>query len=184
MRAVPRGRAGALRTGALRTGALRMGALRMGALRTAAVGAGLSLLVAGCGSGGGSTAGGSASASASAASTSAICQDVTALRSSLSQLQHISVGPTAVSDAKTNLAAVKAKLATLTADAGSQWKVQTSALTAALAKLQREVTNLSSQSSVTGAVASLTTALGEVTTAGRNLLRVASTRCPSASPSP
>jgi hypothetical protein len=159
---------------------------------------GLALLVAACGSGGSAPASPAPAASASSApaspssapaspatspATSAVCADAAALRASLDKLTHLSVRKGAVSEIKADLKDVQANLTALVTDARGQWQAQTDALTSALAKLQTAVKTLAANFS-TSAVSGVVTAIGDVSTAGQNLLAAASTRCPSASPTP
>jgi len=77
---------------------------------------------------------------------------------------------------------VKTALTTFVADAHGQYQAEASSLSSALSKLKMSVSELAahpSASTVTGVVA----ALGEVTTAGQNLLAAVNTSCLSASPS-
>jgi hypothetical protein len=164
-----------------------------GGLASAALLAG-ALLAAGCSSGGGDPAGSAsprtpASTSAAPATTSAtastaVCHDVDALRTSLSQLSHLSFGPNALNKLKADLTKVKDKLAALRARSGTEWRTQINALSAALSKLQKTLGSLNSQPSATAAAKAVSTNLAAVTTAGANLLRTASIRCPEASASP
>ncbi|HUY49726.1 MAG TPA: hypothetical protein VMV92_29090 [Streptosporangiaceae bacterium] len=150
-------------------------------MRAAGVGTALVaavLLAVGCSSGGGSAA-----SSPSPSGSAAICADVSALRASVSQLGHITPSSNALATLKTDLAQVKKNLATLRTDAGTEWKTQINDLGAALTKLQKTLTSLGSQSSAAAAAAAVSADLAGVTTAGSNLLRTASTRCPSASAS-
>jgi hypothetical protein len=152
------------------------------------------LLVAGCSSGGGGSAGSAspstpASSSAAPATTSAtasaaVCHDVDALRTSLSQLSHLSFGPNALNKLKSDLTKVKDNLAALRARAGTEWRTQIDALSAALSKLQKTLGSLNSQPNATAGAKAVSTDLAAVTTAGANLLRTASIRCPEATSSP
>jgi hypothetical protein len=152
---------------------------------TAAVALGAGLLAVACGSSGttGSSTSPSGTPSASpTASTSVVCQDAAALRASLRKLTHSGVSKGDAATIKANLAQVRSDLTKLTTDAKGQWQVQTSALKAALDKLQTAVSDLSSNPSPS-TVADVVAALGEVGTTGGSLLTTISTRCPSASPS-
>ena len=105
------------------------------------------LLVVGCSSGGGGSAGSAspstpasrsaAPATTSATASAAVCHDVDALRTSLSQLSHLSFGPNALNKLKADLTKVKENLAAVRATAGTQWQTQISALSSALSKLQK-----------------------------------------------
>lgn len=158
-------------------------------LSTAAVALGAGLLAAACGSSGTAASGTSAaatpsasSASPTATSTSVVCQDAAALRASLHKLTHSGVSKGDAATIKANLAQVRSDLTTLTTDAKGQWQAQTSALKAALDRLQTAVSDLSSNPSAS-TVAGTVAAVGEVATTGGSLLTAISTRCPSASPS-
>ncbi len=153
---------------------------------------GLALLVVACGSGGGApssstSAAPSSSTPASPAATSplnaAVCADAAALRASLDKLKHVKVGAGTVSEIKADLKDVQANLTAFVNDARGQWQAQTNALQSALAKLQTAVKTLAANFS-TSAVSGVVTAIGDVSTAGQNLLAAVSTRCPSASPTP
>ncbi len=154
---------------------------------------GTALLVAACSSGSSSSGAASAPATSAAASTSAsaaasaapsptsvLCQDVTALRASLSNLTHIHVTKGAADEIKSDLADVKTKLTALTTNAQGQWQSQTSDLKAALGKLQTATSDLAANPSVS-TVSGVVTALGGVTTAASKLLAATSTDCSSAS---
>ena len=152
------------------------------------------LLVAGCSSSDGSV-GGSPPPSTPATSpaapvttpptaSAAVCHDVDALRTSLGQLGNLSYGPNALSKLKTDLTKVKDNLVTLRGTAGTAWRTQIDALSSALSKLQKTLGSLGSQPSATAAAKAVSTDLAAVTTAGANLLRTASIRCPEASSSP
>jgi hypothetical protein len=158
-----------------------------------AVVCGLALLAAGCGSSGtpsGSTLASTASpgstpasaASSPAPASSALCADAAALRTSLDKLRHISVGAGTVSELTADLNQVKTALTTFVNDAHGQWQAQTSALSSALAKLRTSVSNLAAHPGVS-AVSGVVAALGEVNTAGQNLLAAVNPSCLSASPS-
>jgi len=148
------------------------------------------LLATGCsssgGSGGGSTPDSSSAAHATtpATASAAVCHDVDALRTSLGQLGNLSYGPNALSKLKTDLTKVKDNLVTLRGTAGTAWRTQIDALSSALSKLQKTLGSLGSQPSATAAAKAVSTDLAAVTTAGANLLRTASIRCPEASSSP
>jgi hypothetical protein len=156
----------------------------------AAVAAGLALLAAaGCGSGSSTssasapvTSAASSPSAASPAATSVLCTDAAALRTSLGKLTHLNVGAGTANEIKTNLTDVQASLTTFVNDAKGQWQAQTSALKAANAKLEVAVKSLTANPSVS-AVASVTTALGDVNTAAQNLLAAVNTHCLAASPS-
>ena len=150
---------------------------------------GLVLLAAACGSSGSSSGGhasaGSSSSSAAAApaATSALCEDVAALRGSLQRLTSIKVSANTVTELKTGAQDVQSNLSALSSAAGSLWSEQIGNLKSVLTKLQTSVSTLATErnaSSVSGVV----TAIAAVHIAGRQLLTAASSRCPSASASP
>ena len=148
------------------------------------------LLAAGCsssgGAGGGSTPASSSAAPATTPATApaAVCHDVDALRTSLGELGNLTNGPNALSKLKTDLTKVKDNLVALRGTAGTTWRTQIDALSSALGKLQKTLGSLGSQPSATAAAKAVSTNLAAVTTAGANLLRTASIRCPEASSSP
>ena len=95
------------------------------------------LLVAGCSSGGGSTASSpspsasspsASSPSASSAASATVCPEVAALRSSLSELAHISFSSNALTKLKTDLGNVRDNLTALHETAGTEWSAQINAL--------------------------------------------------------
>jgi hypothetical protein len=150
--------------------------------RVAAVALGIMLLAAACGSSGtSSTSSPAAAPSASSPSASpVVCQDVDALRTSLTNLTHVKVGSGAVDALKADVSDVQAKLSALKDQVGTQWSAQISLLESALSMLHTAVTGLGNG---TSSVTSVVTALGSVTAATQSLLAAAATRCPSASPS-
>src|SRR5215467_10358716 len=154
----------------------------------AVVATGTALLVAGCGSSGGLYGGSSPSATSAAPSpaalspTSAVCQDAAALRTSIDTLTHVQVGQGMGDEIKSDLADVKAKLATFKAQAHGQWQSQTNALSASLTKLQTEVSKLTSNPSAS-AVSATVSALREVSASAGSLLSAIGTKCPSVSAS-
>jgi hypothetical protein len=156
--------------------------------KTAAVAAGAALLVAACGSNGGLYGGSSPStspaapSSAAPAPTSAVCQDAAALRASINTLTHVNVGPGVGDEIKSDLADVKAKLATFKTQAHGQWQSQTSALSASLDKLQAAASKLSSNPSAS-TVSATVSALREVSASAGSLLTAIGTKCPSVSAS-
>ena len=169
----------------------RITTIRPSRWHAAAVAAGAALLVAACGSSGGLYGGSSSSTTSAAPSpvapgpTSALCQDAAALRSSVDTLTHVNVGQGMGEELKSDLADVKAKLNTLTTQAHGQWQSQTSALSAALDKLQTAVSNLTSNPSAS-TVSATVSALRDVSAAAGSLLSAIGTKCPdvSASASP
>ena len=87
-----------------------------------------------------------------------------------------------VNEITADLNDVKAALTTLVNDAHGQYQAQASSLSLALSKLKTSVSDLVTHpgvSTVSGVVA----ALGEVNTAGQNLLAAVNTSCLAASPS-
>ena len=151
---------------------------------------GLALLAAGCGSGSGTSSGSPSSTATSSTtaspaaspSNSVLCADAAALRAALDELRHISVGTGMVNQITADLNDVKTALTTFVNDAHSQYQARTSSLSSALSKLKTSVSDLAAHpgaSTVSGAV----TALGEVNTAGQDLLAAVNTSCLSASPS-
>jgi hypothetical protein len=151
------------------------------------------LLAVGCSSGGGSAASSpsptasspsASSPSASSAASATVCPKVAALRSSLSELAHISFSSNALTKLKTDVGNVRDSLTALHETAGTEWSAQITALQDALNKLSKTLSNLGSQSSTTAAARAVSTDLAAVTAAGSNLLAAASVRCPAASPSP
>jgi multidrug resistance efflux pump len=155
---------------------------------TAAVALGAGLLAVACSSGStpasGTSASGTPSATPSATptATTVVCQDAADLRTSLHNLTHSSVSKGDVTQLKSNLAQVHTDLTSLITHAKGEWQTQTSALKAALDKLQTAISDLSSSPSAS-TVAGVAAALGEVAASGKSLLTTVSTRCPSASPS-
>src|SRR5215475_15786629 len=172
----------------------RVTAIRSSRWQTVAVAAGAALLVTACGSSG-SLYGGSSPATTSAAPTSAapsaaapgptsaLCQDAAALRASIETLTHVQVGQGMGDEIKSDLADVKAKLATFKTQAHGQWQSQTSALSASLDKLQAAASKLSSSPSAS-TVSATVSALREVSSAAGSLLTAIGKKCPSASSSP
>jgi hypothetical protein len=154
-------------------------------MRARLIGAALlsALLIAGCSSGAGSGASPSPTPSSPTAS-SVVCQNVAALRTSLHELSHLSFGPSALNKLKTDVTAVKNNLVAVKESAGTEWSSQISGLQTALSKLQKTLSNLSSQPNATAAAKAVSTDLAGVTMAGSNLLAAASTRCPAPAASP
>ncbi len=164
--------------------------MRAGPLGAALLSAVL-LLAAGCSSGSGSgassspgVASSSAAPSASSPASATVCPKVQALRTSLSDLAHLSFGPNALNKLKTDLGNVKDSLTALHETAGTEWSGQITALQSALSKLGRTLSNLGSQPSATAAAKAVSTDLAAVTAAGSSLLAAASVRCPEATPTP
>jgi hypothetical protein len=152
--------------------------------RVAAVVLGIMVLAAACGSSGTSSSTPSSPAAASSASSPAaspvVCQDVAALRRSLTNLTHVKVGKGAVDELKADVSDVQAKLSALKDQVGTEWSAQISLLQSALSMLHTAVTGLGDG---TSSVTSVVTAVGGVAAAAQSLLAAAATRCPSASPS-
>jgi hypothetical protein len=172
----------------------RVTAIRSSQWQTVVVTAGAAFLVAACGSSGSLYGGSSPSATSAAPSsaapssaapgpTSALCQDAAALRASIDTLTHVNVGQGMGDEIKSDLADVRAKLATFKAQAHGQWQSQTSALSAALDKLQTAVSNLTSSPSAS-TVSATVSALREVSAAAGGLLTAIGQKCPSVSASP
>ena len=152
---------------------------------------GLALLAAGCGSGSG-TSPGSTSAAATSSSPAAspaaappdpvLCADAAAVRASLDKVRHVSVGTGMVSQVTADFSDVRTALTRFVNDAHGQYQAQASSLSSALSKLRTSVSDLAAHpgaSTVSGVAA----ALGEVSTAGQDLLAAVNTSCLSASPS-
>ncbi|HEY9240715.1 MAG TPA: hypothetical protein VIP48_01945 [Streptosporangiaceae bacterium] len=160
------------------------GAAPIGAALLSAV-----LLAAGCSSGSGSGASPSptpsaTSAAASPTATSVVCMNVAALRASLAELGHISVGPNALDKLKKDLTVVKDNLAAVKESAGTEWSAQIDGVQTALSKLQKTLSNLGSQPNAAAAAKAVSTDVAGLTRAGSNLLAAASERCPEATPTP
>jgi hypothetical protein len=87
-----------------------------------------------------------------------------------------------VTEVTAGLNGVKTAVTTFVNDAHGQYQAQASSLSSALSKLKTSVSDLAAHpgaSTVSGVAA----ALGEVNTAGQNLLAAVNTGCLSASPS-
>jgi prophage DNA circulation protein len=161
----------------------RLAASRLAGWTVTAAAAVLMMLTAGCGSSSGSSPASTPSPAASSTTATAnalICQDVDALRTSLTNLTHVKVGSGASAALTADLNDVKAKLDTLAGDAGSQWNGQISGLKTALSALQKAVTGLGNG---TSSLTNVATALGGVKNSAQDLLTAAGQRCPSPSPS-
>jgi hypothetical protein len=87
-----------------------------------------------------------------------------------------------VNEITTDLNEVKTALTTLVNNAHGQWQAQTSALSSALDNLRTSVSNLAAHPGVS-AISDVVAALGQVSTAGQNLLAAVNTSCPSGSAS-
>ncbi len=102
----------------------------------------------------------------------------------MAQVGHLSASGNALDKLKTDVTRVRADVARLRTDAGTEWKAQIDALNAALVKLQMTLKNIGSQPSATAAAAAVSTQLAAVTTKASDLLRTASERCPARRPAP
>jgi hypothetical protein len=146
--------------------------------------AGLMMLTVGCGSSGGGTSPASTPSPTASSTTgqanSLICQDVDALRTSLTNLTNVKVGSGASGALSANPKDVKAKLTTLSNDAGGEWSAQISGLKTSLTALQTAVTSLSNG---TSSLSNVVTTLGGVKNSAQDLLTAAGKHCPSPSPS-
>jgi uncharacterized protein len=144
------------------------------------------VLLAGCASASTSPGGTSSAAASSSASpspsSSVLCADVAALRASLDQLVHVKVQSGAANEITSDLQNVKAALTKLVNDARGQWQAQTSALSAALDRLETAAQDLTASPSGS-TVSAVAAALGQVKRAAQDLLAAAGTDCPSASSS-
>ena len=109
-----------------------------------AAASGVTLLAAGCGSGGSSPSGGgtpsggatsAAPPSAAPGTTPVLCQDAAALRASLTKLTHVSVGAGTANEIKADLADTKAQLSRPAAHAPRQWEGQDTGLTTAVGQV-------------------------------------------------
>ena len=151
------------------------------------------LLVVACSSGG--TSPGAAStptaasspaspaASATPTATSALCQDVAALRASVDKLKHVTIGAGTVDELKADVADVQTKLTAVKTEAHGQAQAQISAMEDSIAKLQSAVKTLTSNFSVS-AVPGAVSALRGVAASASSLLGALSKSCPSATASP
>ena len=162
----------------------RLTASRLAGLTFTAAVAALMMLAVGCGSSGGGTSSASTPSPTASSTTgqanSLICQDVDALRTSLTSLTNIKVGSGASDALSANLKDVKAKLTTLSTDAGGEFSAQISGLKTSLTALQTAVTGLSNG---TSSIGNVVTTLGGVKNSAQDLLTAAGKRCPSPSPS-
>jgi len=146
------------------------------------------LLCAACGSSTTSSPGGGASPSPSptpAAATSPPASPASALHASVDKLLHVRIGKGTVDEIKSDVADVKAKLSALTASAHGQMQAQTSAVKAALDKVEKAVSDMSAHFSAS-TVKGVATALAGLSSAVGTLLTSLDPQCPnlSASPSP
>jgi hypothetical protein len=124
----------------------------------------------------------SAAASPAATANAALCADADALRTSLRNLTHISVGKDSADQIKSGIANVKKTLTGFTTQAKGEYQAQTGALKSALDKLQTAASSLKSNPGVS-TVADTVSALTGVATAAGSLLTAVGAKCPSASPS-
>jgi hypothetical protein len=122
-------------------------------------------------------------ASPTSSPTSAVCQAAAELRASVNALAHVKIGQGTVDEIKSDLANVEAKLTALTSELHNANKPQTAAVKTALDTLQTAVTNFSAHPSAS-TLGVVTTAVGGVTTAARNLLNSLAPQCGSATASP
>jgi hypothetical protein len=161
-----------------------------------AVAAGAALLATACGSSSTSSTPVSAPSSATSAaasspaasspapsSTSALCQDVAALRASVDKLKHVTIGKGTVDELKADAADVKTKLGAVKTEAHGQAQAQISAMEDSLAKLQSAIKTVTSNFSVS-AVSETVSAVQGVAASASSLLGALSKQCPSASASP
>ena len=115
-------------------------------------------------------------------STSALCQDVAALRASVDKLKHVTIGKGTADELKADVADVKTKLGAVKTEAHGQAQAQISAMEDSIAKLQSAVKTLTSNFSVS-AVSGTVDALRGVAASASSLLGALSKQCPSASAS-
>ena len=149
------------------------------------------LLTAACGSSSTSPSLASSPSSATTAaatspaptSTSALCQDVAALRASVDKLKHVTIGKGTADELKADVADVKTKLGAVKTEAHGQAQAQISAMEDSIAKLQSAVKTLTSNFSVS-AVSDTVSAVRGVATSASSLLGALSKQCPSATASP
>jgi hypothetical protein len=162
----------------------RITAARPAWWKIAAVVLGAGLLTAACSSSSTTTPPPSSPPAASPAATAnaALCADADALRTSLSNLTHISVGKNSADQIKSGIANVKKTLTGFTTQAKGEYQAQTGALKSALDKLQTAASGLKSNPGIT-TVADTVSALTGVATAAGSLLTAVGAKCPSASPS-
>jgi hypothetical protein len=166
----------------------RVTAIRPPRWQAVAVAAGAALLAAACGSSGtpsGASSPSTTSAAPSSAApgpTSALCQQAAALRASIHTLTDVTVGQGMGDEIKSDLADVRSKLNAFTAQAHGQMQSQTSALSAALDKLQTAVSGLTSNPSAS-TVSATVSALRDVSAAAGSLLSAIGQKCPSVSAS-
>ena len=125
----------------------------------------------------------SAAAAAAPSPTSAVCQAVANLRTSVNALTHVKIGKGTVNEIKSDLANVEADFTALTAQLHGESSAQASALKSALDALKTAVSNLTAHFSVS-TVKGVATALGGVATAASALLASLAPHCGSASASP
>ena len=116
-------------------------------------------------------------------STSALCQEVAALRASVDKLKHVTIGKGTADELKADVADVKTKLGAVKTEAHGQAQAQISAMEDSIAKLQSAVKTLTSNFSVS-AVSDTVSAVRGVATSASSLLGALSKQCPSATASP
>jgi len=116
-------------------------------------------------------------------STSALCQDVAALRASVDKLKHVTIGKGTADELKADVADVKTKLGAVKTEAHGQAQAQISAMEDSIAKLQSAVKTLTSNFSVS-AVSDAVSAVRGVAASASSLLGALSKQCPSATASP
>ena len=149
------------------------------------------LLTAACGSGSTSSSPASAPSSPTSAAasspapgaTSALCQDVAALRASVDKLKHVTIGAGTVDELQADVADVKSKLNAVKTEAHGQAQAQISAMEDSIAKLESAVKTLTSNFSAS-AVSGTVSALRGVAASASSLLGALSKQCPSATSSP
>jgi len=166
--------------------------LSRAAWKVVPVALGTGLLVAACSSGGTSGAAttpaatsspASAAASAAPTATSALCQDVAALRASVDKLKHVTIGRGTADELKADVADVQTKLSAVKTQAHGQAQAQISAMEDSIAKLQSAVKTLTSNFSAS-AVSGTVSAVRGVAASASSLLGALSKQCPSATASP
>jgi hypothetical protein len=147
------------------------------------------LLIAACSSASSSPSAPATTAATSSATatpqsaSSALCQDVAALRASVDKLKHVTIGKGTVDELTADVADVKTKLGAVTTEAHGQAQAQISAMEDSIAKLESAVKTLTSNFSAS-AVSATVSAVQGVAASASSLLGALSTRCPSASASP
>ena len=152
----------------------------------------LALSVVGCadnGTGAGATTAGSPPATtttpspATMTSNAVQCAHAAELRASVEKLTEVTVQPGLADEIRTDLEDVQSKLTDLENEARGEYQNEIGALQSALTTLGTTVDALAADPSA-AAVVSVTKALQDVRTAGRDLLDAVGTRCPLLSPLP